>query len=84
MPKTATAPHPAPVPSIPPPSRVFLTVKQLAGQQPSLSEGGIRWDIFNAERNGLATSGAIIRRGRRILINPERYLDWLERRGGAQ
>lgn len=69
---------------VPAPSRILLNVKQLAQQQPALTEGGIRWDLFNRETNGLAKSGAIIRRGRRILIDPARYLDWLEgQREGA-
>lgn len=69
--------------AIPAPSRLLLTVRQFAQQQPGLAEGGIRWDLFNREKNGLAQSGAIFQRGRRILIDPERYLSWLERRGGA-
>ena len=68
--------------TVPPPSRVLLNVKQLAQQQPALTEGGIRWDLFNREANGLAKSGAIIRRGRRVLIDPERYIEWLSRRSG--
>jgi hypothetical protein len=68
-------------PIIPPPSRVLLTVRQLARQQPALSEGGIRWDLHNRASNGLAKSGAILQRGRRLLIDPEKYLAWLESRG---
>lgn len=93
---THAAPIPAPEPScltaatpatteaaIPAPSRVFVTVKQLAQQQPALTEGGIRWDLHNATLNGLAKSGAIIRRGRRVLIDPEKYLDWMASRTEA-
>jgi hypothetical protein len=68
-------------PIIPPPSRILLTVRQLAEQQPALSEGGIRWDLHNRASNGLAKSGAILQRGRRLLIDPERYLSWLASRG---
>ena len=75
---TQAAPAAAPIPA---PSRVLLSVKQLAQQQPALSEGGIRWDIHNAEHNGLARSGAILRRGRRILLDPDKYLAWMESRG---
>jgi hypothetical protein len=53
------------------------TVNQLAKENPALTTGGIRWDIFNGGSNGLATSGAIIRKGRRIYIDPDLYLDWL-------
>lgn len=66
--------------AIPQPSRILLTVKQLADQQPGLTEGGIRWDLFNRDSNGLAKSGAVFRRGRRILLDPEVYLAWLQSR----
>lgn len=77
MPKDATASAPAPI-TQPPPARVLLTVRQLAQQQPALTEGGIRWDIFNAKTNGLAKSGAILRRGRRITLDPAKYLAWMD------
>jgi hypothetical protein len=63
--------------AIPPPSRTLLTVQQLADQQPGLTVGGIRWDLFNRKSNSLEESGAIVYRGRKILIDPERYLQWL-------
>lgn len=59
------------------------TVNQILEAVPGLTPGGIRWDLFNADRNGLTASGAIIRRGRRILIDEDLYLDWL-RSGGAK
>lgn len=61
----------------PAPSRVILTIKQLAAEQPALSEGGIRWAIFNRETNGLEESGAIVRNGSRVYLDRERYLSWL-------
>lgn len=72
MSRTASAPVP-----IPPPSRILLTPRQLAAQQPGLTIGGIRWDLFNRDKNGLAKSGAVLNRGRNLLIDPERYLQWL-------
>jgi len=69
--------------AVPPASRVFLTVRQLADQQPGLTVGGIRWDLFNRASNGLEQSGAIVYRGRKILIDPELYLDWMARRSEA-
>jgi len=61
----------------PAPSRIILSVRQLAQEQPALSEGGLRWMLFNRERNGLASSGAVIRRGTRVLLDRERFLAWL-------
>ena len=68
---------------IPAPSIILMTVRQLAEDQPALSENAIRWDIFNEDDNGLKASGAIIRRGRTgrsILLDRERYLLWLTKR----
>jgi hypothetical protein len=38
----------------------------------------IRANIRDANANGLAASGAIVRRGRRVLIDLHRYGDWLK------
>jgi len=45
--------------------------------------GGLRWQIFNERTNGLAESGAIIRNGRTVWIDEDRYFDWL-RSGGKR
>ena len=63
--------------SAPPPSRVLLTVKQQAAEQPALFVGGIRWQIFNRHTNGLEKSGAIVRNGARVYLDREKYLAWL-------
>ncbi len=64
----------------------LLTIKQFSKKYPAFPEGGIRHRIFHAESNGLAKSGTIIRNGRRILINEERWFAWLESQNnqGAQ
>ena len=66
----------------PPPSRILLSVKQLVAEQPALTTGSVRWQLFHRKTNGLAESGAIIKRGSRILIDREKYLAWLA--GGAK
>lgn len=53
------------------------TIKQLVQENPAFTEGGIRWQLFNAQSNGLSDSGAIVRVGRRIYIDINRYYDWL-------
>lgn len=62
----------------------LLTVAQLAQELEGVTEAAIRWDIFNAKKNGLEKSGAIVRRGRRILLFPERYVGWMEARTKGQ
>ena len=59
------------------------TVNQLVDSTPALTHGGLRWDLFNADQNGLAESGAIIRRGRRILIDEDVYLRWMRERSSG-
>ena len=54
------------------------TVRTLAQKHTDvLTEGGIRSQIFNEDNNGLKESGAIIRVGRKVLIDTDRYFDWV-------
>lgn len=65
--------------NLPTPTRQLVTVKQLAAMIPAYQgrPGAIRWHIFNSSTNGLKETGAIIRSGRRIIIDAEKYIDWL-------
>jgi len=58
----------------------LYTIKQFVKVYPFESFGGLRWKVFNRNRNGLAESGALIRDGGRILIDDEKYLTWLHNR----
>jgi len=54
------------------------TVRSLAQKYPDvLTEGGLRWQIFNEESNGLKEAGAIIRLGRKVLIDTDRFFAWV-------
>jgi hypothetical protein len=57
------------------------TISQLVQDQPGLTEGGLRWDVFNARTNGLDDFGAVIRKGRRVYIDEDAYLEWLKAGG---
>lgn len=57
---------------------IYSTVKQFCERHPAFPIGGIRHRIFHEETNGLKKSGAIIRNGRRVLINEEKFFTWLE------
>lgn len=59
------------------------TVKQFPERHPAFPEGGLRHRIFHAENNGLAEFGAIVRNGRRVLIDEEKFFEWLRERGAA-
>ena len=67
----------ASVPTASPP-RALRTVKQFAERHPFLTESSLRFQIFNRASNGLEPSGAIIRLGRKILIDEERYFGWVD------
>lgn len=62
-------------------SPTLVTVRQFAESHPGLTEPAVRWDLVNRKTNGLEKSGAIVYRGRRILLIPDRYLAWMARRG---
>jgi hypothetical protein len=56
---------------------VLYSATQLTKIEPALSIGAIRDDLFHRETNGLEASGAVVYRGRKILLHRERYLAWL-------
>lgn len=62
------------------------TVKQFTENQPAFTTGGLRSLIFNENTNGLAKSGAIIRIGRKVLIDEAKFFDWIQaqNQGGAK
>jgi hypothetical protein len=62
----------------------LYTIRQFAQAQPAMSEASLRWQIFNAQQNGLDKAGAIRRVGRRVYIVGERYLSWLDGQGSAK
>lgn len=64
----------------------YSTVSQFCEKYPAFKEGGVRNQIFNETKNGLAESGAIVRIGRKVLINDAKYFSWIENqnKGGAQ
>jgi hypothetical protein len=60
----------------------LLTVNQFVATHKAFTSGGIRALIFNENSNGLAKVGVIIRLGRKVLINEEKFFAWVE--GGAK
>ena len=53
-----------------------LTVGQIADKYPIFTQPSLRWLIFNARENGL--DDALIRIGRRVLIDLDRFERWLD------
>ena len=54
------------------------TVKQFPTKHPAFTTGGLRSLIFNEHTNGLAKSGAIVRIGRKVLIDEAKFFAWIE------
>ena len=69
-----------------PPRPMLYTVEQFAKAEPAFTAAALRNLIFKAEPrhsskgeisgNGLIEAGAIVRRGRKVMIHRERFLDW--------
>ncbi len=55
----------------------LLTVAQFSEQFSAFPVGGLRWQIFNEEKNGLKAAGAIVRVGRKVLIDADKYFSWV-------
>lgn len=55
----------------------LVKASQIPERHPGVTLGGVRMDLFKRDENGLAASGALIFRGRRILIDEDAYLKWL-------
>lgn len=56
----------------------LLTVRQFSQKHEAFPEGGLRHRIFHADTNGLAAAGAILRNGPRVLIDEDKFFDWLK------
>lgn len=63
-------------------SERLRTLRQLAERNPAFTEGALRWHVFNSKRNGL--DSAIVRVGRRVLIDEQAFSHWLEQQRGVQ
>jgi len=58
------------------PPRRLVNVAQFCEQNPAFSHGSIRWLLFNRQENGLQS--AVVRVGRRVLIDVDRFFEWLD------
>jgi len=55
----------------------IITVSELSKRHSAFTEASLRWLIFRARDNGLDASGAIVRVGRRLLIDEDLFISWL-------
>jgi hypothetical protein len=54
------------------------TVEHILAKNPAFTHGQIRWLLHNAVRNGLEANGAVIRLGRRVYLDQERFFVWIQ------
>jgi hypothetical protein len=57
---------------------IYLTVNQFTAKHTAFNTGGLRSLIFNEHQNGLADSGAIVRIGRKVLIDENLFFGWVQ------
>ncbi len=62
----------------------LLTVRQVCEAHPAFTEGGLRFLIFKSASNGLDAAGAVIRIGRKVLIDETAFLAWVHRQGAGR
>ncbi len=55
----------------------LLTVKQFCEKHKAFSAGGLRYNIFHADKNGF--SMCIRRIGRKVLIDETEFFRWVQR-----
>ena len=59
------------------------TVSQHIAKYPAFTVGGLRSLIFNEKSNGLAKSGAVVRIGRKVLIDENLFFAWVQAQNKA-
>jgi hypothetical protein len=77
-----------------PARKIILSVRQFHQRNPAFSESAIRNLIFKSQSrystkgvipgNGLVERGAVVRLGRRVLIDEAQFLVWVVSAGGGQ
>ncbi|MET0087662.1 MAG: hypothetical protein ABW082_14255 [Sedimenticola sp.] len=56
--------------------RSLLSIRDFTFKHPTFKESTIRWLIFNEKLNGFTY--AIVRIGRRIYIDEEKFFEWVD------
>ena len=56
----------------------YKTVRQFAGAYPAFSQGSLRDLIFFADFNGLSKFDPIRRVGAKVLINVDKFFQWVD------
>ncbi len=57
---------------------IYSTVNQFTEKHQAFTKGGLRALIFNEKSNGLAKAGAVVRLGRKVLIDESKFFALVE------
>lgn len=63
--------------------RTLKSVAAFAADGP-LTEPQVRWQIFNSATNGMDKLGVIVRIGRRVYLDVDRYDEWVDAQQAGQ
>lgn len=55
----------------------YKTIRQFSETYPAFTQGSLRDLVFHADYNGLTTIGAIRRVGAKILIDVDKFFEWV-------
>lgn len=58
-------------------TRKLTRLREFAERGP-FTEGSLRWLVFNEASNGLREAGAIVRLGRRVFFDEDKFDAWIE------
>jgi hypothetical protein len=74
--------------------RAIFTVRQFSERNPAFSQAALRNLIFKADTghssrgeipgNGLIEAGAIVRVGRKVLLDEVRFFAWIDQQNGSE
>ena len=60
--------------------RNLRRVNQFCEENPAFTQGAIRWHLHNSWSNGLDAHDAVVRLGRCVYIDVDRFFEWLEKK----
>jgi hypothetical protein len=60
--------------------RKLATVAQYAKANPAFTGNALRWHLFNAQHNGLAAEGAVVKIGRRVYLDVDAVDRWIAKK----
>lgn len=63
-------------------TRTLLTVRQFSQKHPAFPEGGLRHNIFHADKNGFAQ--CVRRIGRKVLLDEQAVFNWIDEQNQMQ